>query len=169
VIIAIVVGALIVLALVAMFITRRRKQTELLRERQASEAAGHRQEADAHAAKAQELAPEAEALRREATEHAALAEEEAARAEELDKRATQVEQQKSREGHAAGRHDEAASLLQERAEAAGQIPLYRARNEHSYHCSPSWIAARRPTVQFQLPRSSRHVFARAILPVCWGK
>ena len=51
-IIAIVVVALIVLALAAVFIARRGKQRALLRERQASEAAGHRQEADAHAAKA---------------------------------------------------------------------------------------------------------------------
>ena len=96
VIIVIVVVALLVLALVAVSIARRAKQTELLRERKASEAAGHRQEADAHAARAQELAPKAEALRREATEHAALAKEEAARAEELDTRATKAEQQKSR-------------------------------------------------------------------------
>ncbi|HYN21274.1 MAG TPA: hypothetical protein VE078_09970, partial [Thermoanaerobaculia bacterium] len=80
VIIAIVVAVLLVLALVAVFAARRTRHTELLRERQASEAAGHRQEADAHAAKAQQLAPQAEALRREATEHAALASEEAARA-----------------------------------------------------------------------------------------
>ena len=71
VIIAIVVAALIVLAFVAVYVRRRGEQRQVLRKRLASEAAGHRQEADAHATRAQELGPEAEALRREATEAAA--------------------------------------------------------------------------------------------------
>ena len=95
VIIAIVVAA-IVLALVAVYVRRRGEQRRVLRERRVSEAAGHRQEADAHATRAQELGPEAEALRRGAPEHAASAEKEAARAEELGTRATQAEQQISR-------------------------------------------------------------------------
>ena len=49
VIIAIVVAALIGLAFVAVYVRRRGEQRQVLRERRASEAAGHRQEADAHA------------------------------------------------------------------------------------------------------------------------
>ena len=98
----------------AVYVRRRGEQRQVLRERLASEAAGHRQEADAHATKAQELGPEAEALRREATEHAVSAEREAARAEELGTRATQAEQQTSREGQSAGRHDEKAAELEEK-------------------------------------------------------
>jgi flagellar biosynthesis/type III secretory pathway M-ring protein FliF/YscJ len=71
VIIAIVVAALIVLAFVAVYVRRRGEQRQVLRKRLASEATGHRQEADAHATRAQELGPEAEALRREATKAAA--------------------------------------------------------------------------------------------------
>lgn len=89
-IVAIVVAALIISVLGAFYVRRRAKRREVLRERLASDAAGHRQEADAHAARAQELGPEAEALRREATAHAAAAKNEAARAEELGARATQT-------------------------------------------------------------------------------
>jgi hypothetical protein len=53
----------------------------------------HRQEADAHATRAQELGPEADALRRAAAEKAAVAEQEAASAEALAKRATKAEQE----------------------------------------------------------------------------
>jgi FtsZ-interacting cell division protein ZipA len=73
VIIAIVVAALIVLALVAVYVRRRGEQRQVLRKRLASAATGHRQEADAHATRAQELGTEADALRREATESAAAA------------------------------------------------------------------------------------------------
>ena len=113
VIIAIIVAALTVLAFGAVYVRRRGEQRQVLRERRASEAAGHRQEADAHATRAQELGPEAEVLRREANEAAASAAKEAARAEELDRRATQAEQQISREGQSAGRHDEKAAELEE--------------------------------------------------------
>ena len=78
-IIAIVVAALIILALVAVYVRRRAERRQILRQRLASEATGHRQEADAHATRAQELGPEASALRRGATEQAAFAEREAAR------------------------------------------------------------------------------------------
>ena len=54
VIIAIVVAALIALALVVVYVRRRVEQRQVLRKRLASEATGHRQEADAHATKAQE-------------------------------------------------------------------------------------------------------------------
>ncbi len=106
VIIAIVVAALIVLALVTVNVRRRVEQRQLLRARLASEATGHRQEADAHATRAQELGPEANALRQEATAQAASAEREATRANELGARARQAEQQISHEGQSAGRHDE---------------------------------------------------------------
>jgi type II secretory pathway pseudopilin PulG len=50
VIIAIVVAALIILALVAVYFRRRVERRQVLHARLASEATGHRQEADAHAA-----------------------------------------------------------------------------------------------------------------------
>jgi hypothetical protein len=61
-IIAIVVAVLVVLALVGVYVRRRVEQRRVLRERLASEAIGHRQEADAHATRAQELGPEASSL-----------------------------------------------------------------------------------------------------------
>jgi len=60
--IAIVVVVLIVAALVAVYVRRRGEQRQVVREQMASDATGHRQEADAHASKAQDLAPGAEAL-----------------------------------------------------------------------------------------------------------
>jgi flagellar biosynthesis/type III secretory pathway M-ring protein FliF/YscJ len=113
VIIAIVVAVVIVLALVPVYVRRRAERRRVLRERLASEATGHRQEADAHASRAQELGPEADALRRVATEQGARAEREAARAGELGARAAQVEQQISHEGLSAARHDEKAAELEE--------------------------------------------------------
>lgn len=77
-------------------------------------ATGHRQEADALAARAQELGPEAEVLRGKATEAAASAELEVARAKELDARATQAEQRALRAGQGAGRHDAQAAELEEK-------------------------------------------------------
>jgi len=59
-----VVGGLILLALAGLVGSRLKQSRERRRARLSSEAAGHRQEAEAHAAKAQELGPKAEVLTR---------------------------------------------------------------------------------------------------------
>ena len=123
VIIIIIVVAVAALAILTVALRRRSEQRRQRRERLASEAAGHRQEADAHASKAQEVKREAETQRRSAAEHEALAEDHrteaerhaadaerhAAEAQQEAGQADELEERVPREGRAAAFHDEKAA------------------------------------------------------------
>ncbi len=116
-----VVGGLILLALAGLAVSRLRKSRERRRARMSSDAAGHRQEAEAHVARAQDLAPKVEVLREEAHQESALADKHAdlarghaARADDLGEQAGDIEQRATREGQSAGRHDDQATELEDK-------------------------------------------------------
>lgn len=114
VIISIVVVALVVISIVAAVLRRRAEQRQLERERLAGQASGHRQEADAHVAKARELDHEAAQERQLQSHHAELAERHAAKADEHAERADQLEGRVPREGRSAAFHDERATEIEEK-------------------------------------------------------
>ncbi|MGH2991353.1 MAG: hypothetical protein ACRDMA_16130 [Solirubrobacterales bacterium] len=110
-VIIIIVAVLIVL--VAVFAYRRiAARREATRERLAADARGHRQEADAHASKAQELSGAQDAHAREAEEHERLAERHAAEAERHREEGGVDRERQQREGRHAARHDEQASEIE---------------------------------------------------------
>jgi uncharacterized membrane-anchored protein YhcB (DUF1043 family) len=105
-VIAIVLIAIAVCGLVAVLGLegrRRAARKQMRRERLSSVVGGHRQEAEAHAARAAELRPEAQAHREEAARH--LAE-----AEQLDERAERSKRFATRHGEQA---DERAHELEQ--------------------------------------------------------
>ena len=124
-----IVAAAIVLA-VFLFVALRRwsESRAAIKERHAQEAAGHRQQADAHTSKARELGgeldhhraqaerqhAEAERHRAEAERQAELAEAHSKAAAEAADRANDVEERIPREGRGAAFHDERATELEQK-------------------------------------------------------
>lgn len=117
-IVVIVVVAVVALVAVSLLLGKRRAaRKEEARARLGRDAEGHRQEAGAHAARAQDLGPEIEAERRAADEHEAIAREHAAKAEEHGSKADELSDRSARAGRSAAFHDErAAEAERERRE-----------------------------------------------------
>jgi hypothetical protein len=113
VVIAIIVVAVILVVAVALALRRRAEERRRQRERVANEAAGHRQEAEAHASKARELNTDVERHQRAAREHEGAAERHAREAERHAAEAGETSERISREGRAAARHDEEAAQREE--------------------------------------------------------
>jgi FtsZ-interacting cell division protein ZipA len=128
VLIAIIAAAVVLAIFLFVALRRWNEARAAARERRTQEAAGHRQQADAHTTKARELGSElehhraqaaqqqteAERHRLEAARQEELAQEHAKAAEEAVARADEIEDRIPREGRGAAFHDERATELEEK-------------------------------------------------------
>lgn len=121
-IIAIAFGVVILVLLVAAILRQRANKREQMRAMLDTEAAEHRQEADANVERARELKPEADRKRVEAGQHEqAAAEHERAAAEHQEAadsakaEAQRIDERARSAGNAAARHDSEAAEREERS------------------------------------------------------
>jgi flagellar biosynthesis/type III secretory pathway M-ring protein FliF/YscJ len=118
--IVIAVAAAVVIAIFATVVKRNLEARRAERERLATEAAGHRQEAEAHASRAGELSEESRQVEAQAQQdeelarqHEELARQHAQQASERREDAAAVADAGQRAGRAAGFHDEQAAEREE--------------------------------------------------------
>jgi FtsZ-interacting cell division protein ZipA len=121
VVVIVVLAALALLVLGFVMARKERARRELKRERLSEQVGGHRQEAEAHGSRVEELSSEMQAKRTEASEqedlaerHARLAEEHRGRAGELAEESEQTAEQVSRQDELARKHREKADDLEEK-------------------------------------------------------